>query len=122
MPNRVRERGDWEGWIGSFLDGVTIAAQEAERNVIEVATLVTADRRRLLASPRAAPASYRLFELLPLMPRFTIAQAQVKLETSIPTANAAVKLLEELGIVKELTGQRSNRIYSYQAYVGLLTR
>ncbi|MBX3585979.1 MAG: Fic family protein [Ramlibacter sp.] len=117
----VRTGGDWEGWTAFFLEGVEAAAQEAERNVIAVATLVAADRRRLLASPRAAPASYRLFELLPLMPRFTVAQVKDKLDTTFPTANAAVALLEELGVVKELTGQRTNRIYSYQGYVELLT-
>lgn len=116
----IRTEGDWEGWTAFFLEGVEAAAQEAERNVIAVATLVTKDRRRLLASPRAAPASYRLFELLPLMPRFTIAQVRDKLDTTFPTANAAVQLLEELGMVKELTGQKTNRIYSYQAYVELL--
>ena len=118
----IRTDGDSVPWIAFFLEGVSVAAQDAERNVIAVATLVTTDRRRLLASPRAAPASYRLFELLPLMPRFTVAQAQAKLETSFPTANTAVRLLEELGILKELTGQRSNRVYSYQPYVALLMR
>ncbi|MGE3349335.1 MAG: hypothetical protein AB7I35_18045 [Ramlibacter sp.] len=29
-------------------------------------------------------------------------------------------LMEELGVVKELTGQRTNRIYCYQGYVELL--
>jgi len=29
--------------------------------------------------------------------------------------------LEELGIVTERTGQKKNRIYSYQAYVDLLS-
>jgi Fic family protein len=116
----IRSEGDWEGWIGFFLEGMEAAAQEAERNVIAVATLVTKDRRRLLASPRAAPASYRLFELLPLMPRFTIAQVRDKLDTTFPTATAAVQLLEELGMVKELTGQKTKRIYSYQGYVELL--
>jgi hypothetical protein len=33
-----------------------------------------------------------------------------------------VKLLEGLGIAAELTGQATNRIYSYQRYVDLLTR
>jgi hypothetical protein len=33
-----------------------------------------------------------------------------------------VSLLEDLGIVVELTGQKKNRIYSYQAYVELLSR
>src|SRR3569832_1042121 len=58
----IRAEGDWEAWIAFFLDGVSLAAAEAERNVIAVATLVTGDRRRLLESPRASPASYRLFE------------------------------------------------------------
>lgn len=97
------------------------AAAEAERNIIAVASLVNTDRRRLLAAPKAGPASYRLFELLPLMPRFTVEQARHKLDT-IPTANAAVRLLEEQGILSELTGQKTNRVYSYGAYVALLMR
>ncbi len=76
----------------------------------------------MLESPKAGPASYRLFELLPMMPRFTVEQARQKLNTSFPTANAAVQLLEALGIVAELTGQKTNRVYSYQPYVELLMR
>jgi hypothetical protein len=33
-----------------------------------------------------------------------------------------VSLLEDLGIVVELSGQKKNRVYSYQAYVELLSR
>jgi Fic family protein len=118
----IRTEGDWEAWIAFFLEGVAAAANEAERSIIAVASLVTADRRRLLESAKVGTASYRLFEMLPVMPRFTIEQARQKLETSFPTANAAVKALEGLGILDELTGQRTNRIYSYQPYVELLTR
>ena len=56
------------------------------------------------------------------MPRFTIEQVRMKLQTTFPTATAAVSLLEELGIVAELTGQKKNRSYSYSAYVQLLSR
>ena len=117
----VRTEGDWEGWVSFFLEGVAKAAQDAERNIVAVASLLTADRRRLLASPKAGPASYRLFELLPMMPRFTIEQVRQRLVTSFPTANAAVKVLENMGIVVELTGQKKNRSYSYEPYVALLT-
>ena len=55
---------------------------------------MTAHRRRLLASPRSG---------------------------EFPTANVAVQLLESLDIVKERTGQKTNRIYSYERYVALLT-
>ena len=118
----IRDGGDWEGWLAFFLEGVASAAAEAERGIVAIASLVTADRRRLLAAPKAGAISLRLFELLPMMPRFTIEQVRQKLATTFPTATAAVKLLEQLGIVTELTGQKKNRSFSYQAYVELLTR
>lgn len=118
----IRTQGDWESWIAFFLDGVATAAGEAERSIVAIATLVNNDRRRLLAAPKATSASYRLFEALPLMPRFTVEHARQKLDTTFPTANAAVGLLAELGIVGELTGQKKNRSYGYQAYIDLLTQ
>ena len=118
----IRTEGDWESWVTFFLEGVAVATGDAERNIIEVASLVAADRKRLLQSPKAGPASYRLFEMLPMMPRFTIERVRQQLDTSFPTATAAVKVLEDLGIVAEMTGQKKNRSYSYQAYVQLLSR
>jgi len=118
----IRTDGDWEGWVAFFLEGVAVASAGAEHSIIEMASLITADRKRLLDSTKAGPISYRLFELLPMMPRLTVEQVRRRLETTFPTANAAVSLLEDLGIVVELTGQKKNRVYSYQAYVELLTR
>lgn len=117
----IRTEGDWESWLTFFLEGVCVAAADAEHSIIEVASLVAADRKRLLQSPKAGPASYRLFEMLPMMPRFTIERVRQQLDTSFPTATAAVKVLEDLGIVTEMTGQKKNRSYSYQAYVELLS-
>ncbi|MBK8286776.1 MAG: Fic family protein [Ahniella sp.] len=118
----IRSEGDWESWVSFFLEGVAVSAAEAERNIIAVASLIAADRRRLLDAPKASPASYRLFELLPMMPRFTVERVRQQLATTFLTANAAVQVLEKLGIVVEVTGQKKNRHYSYQAYVDLLTR
>lgn len=118
----VRSDGDWESWVAFFLEGVAVAAADAERSIIAIASLIAADRRKLLASARSGPASYRLFELLPMMPRFTVEHVRQRLETTFPTASAAVRTLEQLGIVAELTGQKKNRSYGYQAYVELLAR
>lgn len=120
--SEVRTEGDWEGWVGFFLEGVEMAAAQAEKDIVALASLVAADRRRLLQHAKAGPASYRLFELLPTMPRFSVERVRVALNTTFPTASAAVKLLEELGIVTEVTGQKKNRSFSYQAYIDLLTR
>jgi Fic family protein len=118
----VRAQGDWEAWVAFFLEGVEAAAADAERGIVAVASLVAADRKRLLASPRAGAVSLRLFECLPMMPRFTIEQVRQRLATTFPTATSAVMLLVDLGIVSELTGQKKNRSFGYQAYVQLLSR
>jgi len=122
LLSATRTDGAWEEWVSFFLVGVTEAAAEAERSVVDVATLVTADRRLLLESPKAGSAAFRLFELLPTMPRFTIEKARQQLSTSFPTANAAVKLLTDLGIVMEMTGQQRKRTFGYQRYINLLSR
>ncbi|MDP2264297.1 MAG: Fic family protein [Hydrogenophaga sp.] len=118
----VRTEGDWEGWVGFFLEGVEVAAARAEQDIVALASLVAADRRRLLQHPQASPASYRLFELLPTMPRFSMERVRQALGTTFPTASAAAKVLQELGIVTEVTGQKKNRVFSYQAYIDLLSR
>ena len=118
----VRKDGDWESWIAFFLEGVCVAATDAEKSIVQIATLVAADRRKLLESPKVNAAAYRLFELLPMMPRFTVERVRKVLETTFPTANAAVKTLEELGIIGETTGNKKNRSFSYSAYITLLSQ
>ncbi|WP_206434393.1 Fic family protein [Iodobacter ciconiae] len=117
--SNIRTEGDWESWIDFFLEGVAEAAFNAERSIITIASLISADRRRLLGSSKAGPATYRLFELLPMMPRFA---GQTGAQHQFSSRNVAVKALEELGIVLEMTGQKKNRSYSYQSYIELLTR
>ena len=118
----IRSHGDWEAWVQFFLEGVASAASQAEGNIIQTASLIAADRKHLLQQPKASPLSYRLFELLPMMPRFTAEHVRQQLQTTFPTASAAIRSLQDTGIVTELTGQKKNRIYSYQAYVELLSR
>jgi len=56
----IRTDGDWESWVTFFLEGVAAAAADAdaETSIIAVATLLTADRKRLMQSPTANLASY----------------------------------------------------------------
>lgn len=122
LLSAIRTEGDWEGWVGFFLEGVEVAAADAEKDIVALASLVAADRRRLLQHAKAGPASYRLFELLPTMPRFSVERVRQALNTTFPTANAAIRTLQELGLVTEVTGQKKNRTFSYQAYIDLLSR
>ena len=90
----IRNDGDWEGWVSFFLEGVATAAFLVEKNIIDMASMVAADRKQLLMSAKADPISHRLVELLPTMPRFSMEHVRQRLETTFPTASAAVKLLQ----------------------------
>jgi Fic family protein len=42
-------------------------------------------------------------------------------DVTLPTANSALSRLEEMGIVKEVTGKVRNKIYVYQKYLNTLS-
>jgi Fic family protein len=112
----ISNEGDWEAWVAFFLEGLISAAEDAQRRVVKLVSLVTQDRRRLVASPDIGAASYRLFEMLPEMPIFTTERVKEKLKVTFPTAGKAVQALEKIGIVKEVTGKRKGRVYGYLKY------
>jgi predicted transcriptional regulator len=56
-----------------------------------------------------------------MMPCFTVERVKTALGTNLPTANAAVKALEKLGLITETTGNKKNRSFSYDRYIKLLS-
>ena len=60
--------------------------------------------------PKLVAITMRLFEQLPVMPRFTVEHVRQRFETTFPTANAAIAALESLGIVIEMSGQKKTGI------------
>ena len=121
LLSAIRKEGDWESWVKFFLEGLQVAANQAEENILKIASLVASDRRKLLESPKASSPAYRLLEMLPMMPRFTVERVKTALGTTFPTANAAVKALEALGLITETTGNKKNRSFSYDRYIKLLS-
>jgi Fic family protein len=64
----------------------------------------------------------RLLEQLPRHPMLTIPTAVKLLEASKPTATKAIGVLEQLGILREATGRRRDRTFSYTGYLELLRK
>lgn len=118
----VRTEGDWESWVSFFLEGVTNAAEEAERNIIQIASLIAIDRKKVLSSTSSTLHTLRLFEMLPTMPKITVERTLEMLSVSFPTASAAIKTLQNAGVLVETTGRSRGKIFSYQAYIELLRK
>ena len=76
----------------------------------------------VLAARNASVMAARLLEQLPRHPMLTIPTAVKLLQTSKPTATKAIGVLEQLGVLKEATGRRRDRTFSYTGYLELLRR
>jgi len=117
LLGEVRRSGDWEAWMGFFLEGVETTADEAVTAAREIFALVTEDRQRLLVAPGASVMAVRLMDQLPTHPVVTIPAVVKLLKTTKPTAGKAVHLLENLGVLTETTGKQRDRTFAYAGYL-----
>jgi len=120
LLNEVRRSGNWEGWTEYFLEGVGEIAEESANTARDLYRLVAKDRVRVVDARNSSLTAVRLLELLPRHPVVTIPGSIRMLETTKPTATKAVGLLESLGILKETTGRKRDRVYKYVRYLDLL--
>lgn len=118
--NAVRTQGDWEGWLAFFLAGVTETAQQAVETAQRLLALLDTDRKRIATLGRRAGSVSQVFDVLTRQVLATVPQLEKKLHFSVPTIREAIASLNDLGIVNELTGQRRNRVFAYQAYLEIL--
>lgn len=116
----IRDEGAWEDWLAFFLDGIAHVAAEATERALEIVALRERDRDRIVAAlGRRAHTGLRLYELLLAHPVVTASSVMGMIDVSSPTANALVRDLERIGILKELTGRQRRRVFSYQEYLDL---
>ena len=119
--NRVRTHGDWEGWLRFFLRGVSHTAQEAMTSARRLLELFEADRERIGALGRISGSCIRLHDVLKQRPLLNIARAAERTGINRTTITNCIAQLEELGMLRELTGNRRNRLFVYDRYVAVLS-
>lgn len=121
LLQRVRTHGDWEGWLRFFLDGVIVTADEALRTTRRILARFEKDRRQLEGLGRAAASALRVHEHLQRKPITGARDLAKELALTYPTVASSLERMRELGIVKELTGYKRNRVFAYAPYVALLS-
>jgi Fic family protein len=107
LLQRVRTHGDWNSWIRYFLTGVTESAHQALQQAGSLMDLRERYHHQLRDYPKAAGLIDQLF----VNPYMTVARAAQVLGVSNPTARKAVELLEQAGILREITGRDWGRVY-----------
>lgn len=122
LLSAIRTEGDWESWVRFFLDCTTQAAENAQRSIIDIASLIAADRKKVMAAKNGTVQAIRLFEMLPTMPRFTTTFAAKKLDVTFPTASTAIKVLQGVGVLVSSAEQKRKQQFNYKGYIELLQR
>ena len=120
LLDQVRLEGDWEAWVDFFLEGVGQTAAGAVETAGRLVALFGNDRRRAQGLGRIAATTLRVFDALCQRPLATLNQVCQRTGLSFPSAAKGMEALERLGIARELTGQRRNRIFAYDEYLSIL--
>ena len=79
------------------------------------------DDRPTRVPGRIAGSALRVHHALQRRPVQTIRFAADLTGLSVPTVTAAMRSLERIGLVREMTGKRRNRVFGYDRYLGILS-
>lgn len=120
LLDTVRRDGDWEGWLGFFLEGVRYTAEAAESTARRQLNLFEADQSRVRLSGRAASSALRVHAVLRERPVVSLRHAAGHAGLSYTAAAAAMRLLVDLDIAEELTGRQRGRLFGYREYIAIL--
>ena len=120
LLDTVRAQGDWEAWVDFFLEGVEETALGAVQTARRLVALFEEDTRRTQEGGRGAANALRVLAALRQRPMLSLKQLCQSTAMNFQTASKAMQLLVTTGIARELTGQRRNRIFVYDAYLAIL--
>ncbi len=122
LLNNVRLTGNWEAWLDFFAEAVIATATQAVDTARQLIDLAGEHRDKINGLGRAAASALRVHRTLMERPIATAGWLVEKIGISPATINKCLDHLEHLGIVRELTGKKRNRIFSYTGYVEIMNQ
>jgi Fic family protein len=118
--DRVRTAGEWEEWVSFFAAGVEETANTAVTTAQRMNDIAQRDRARVQGAGRIAGSALQVHHALLSRPINTIARLTAETKLSVPAVTGALAALGELGMVREVTGRRRGRVFSYEPYLEIL--
>ena len=122
LLNEVRLTGDWEAWLNFFADAVIHTATQAVQTAQQLMKLSAEDGHRINSLKRISGSANLLHKAMLERPMVSSNWIHEKTQLSTATINACLRQLEQLGIVKEVTGKKRNRLYSYVEYIRIMNK
>ena len=120
--SEVRRSGNYEQWVGFFLEAVSAAAKDSLATVEKLSALHEGNIERLPVTARKNDNVRRVFDYIEQYPIINIKRTATDLGVSYNTVSAAVGKLVQAGLLKETTNASRNRVFSYEEYLNILRK
>ncbi len=121
LLNSLRDNGDWEQWLRFFLEGVTQTAERAAFTARQLLDLFYEDASRIQQQGRIASSALRVHRALQERPIISLQEVGKRTGLASTATTTGMRLLESLGIARELTGRERDRRYGYHQYIEILS-
>lgn len=116
---RVRVSNDMIHWVRFFLRGVAETAAKGRDVFRQILALRTECENAVMDLGKRSANARQVLHLLYRKPLISAADIQESVGVSAPTANALIRDLIGLGILRETTGQQRWRSYAFDRYLTL---
>lgn len=119
--NLVREKGDYEQWVAFFLKGIIWTSESALETIKSVLSIADGHKKLLIQKKFSSPLAIALLDYLFVKPHLSIQEVALHLKSSYQTAQTLVHQFEKIDILKEITGKKRDRRFSYWEYLDCLS-
>lgn len=119
--NLVREKGDYEQWIHFFLKGVIWTSESALDTIKQVLALAETHKKQLIKERISSPIAIGLLDYLFVKPHVSTQEVAEHFHMAYQTAHTLINHFVEMKILREITGKKRDRRYSYWQYLQYLS-
>ncbi len=119
----VSEKNNMVQWLTFFLTGIIETANTAIDTFHKILALRDKmEKKKIIKMGKRIPNAQALLTYLYTKPVVTASDVMNQLEVTKQTAHTLIQDFEKLGILKEQTGFKRNRIFIFEAYLSLFDR
>ncbi|MFC1596041.1 Fic family protein [Candidatus Margulisiibacteriota bacterium] len=115
--HNIHEKDEVEGWLKYFLTGIEQTANKAVLTVKKIQELRERDIQKIMQLGRTSETALSLLNSLYRTPLVRVKDIEKITSLKNPNALVLTDRMEKLGILKEITGKKRNRVYQYQKYI-----
>ncbi|OGL39670.1 MAG: cell filamentation protein Fic [Candidatus Schekmanbacteria bacterium GWA2_38_9] len=118
----ARVSNNIEQWIKFFLVGITETAKKSKMTFEQIIALRHKCEAEIMTLGRKAKIGQSLLRFLYSEPIMSAKKVGERLQITHPAANQLIKDFQKIGILKEITGFKRNRLFVFKEYLRLFEK